>query len=102
MTTASARDLKLLPGFSELLRLDRPVGTVIVGNPDVADATVQSEKTVVITAKKMLGITNIIVLDEENNELFRANIFVEEQGRANLRRIQIAPMVNRNALHDYY
>jgi Flp pilus assembly secretin CpaC len=51
--TASADELiRVLPGFSRLLRLDRPVGTVIVGNPDIADVTIQSEKAVVLTAQK--------------------------------------------------
>jgi Flp pilus assembly secretin CpaC len=56
--------------------LDRPVGTVIVGNPDIADVTVQSEKIVVLTAKKLQGNTNLIVLDTENNDLLKADIFV--------------------------
>jgi hypothetical protein len=96
---ASADQLiRLMPGFATLLRLDRPVGTVIVGNPDVADATVQSEKTVVLTAKKIPGDTNVIILDSENNVFFRALISV---GGQSVGKVEIHTK-GRQLLHEYY
>jgi hypothetical protein len=97
--TSLARDLTLGLGFSEVLKLPRPVGDVIVGNPDVADVTIQSEQQVVITAKPKIGTTNIIILDRENNELFRANIVVGGRG---VGKVEVYPQGNRNELHDYY
>jgi hypothetical protein len=99
--TASADELiRVPPGFSRLLRLDRPVGTVIVGNPDIADVTIQSEKAVVLTAKKAEGNTNLIILDVDNNDLLKADVFVRALLEPGV--VKIYPQVNRNALHNYY
>jgi len=100
MTTAStARDLLLRPGFSELLKLGRPVGDVIVGDPDIADVTIQSEQQIVITAKPRIGMTNVIVLDRENKELFSANIIV---AGSDIGKVEIHSRPNRNELHNYF
>src|SRR5665213_855883 len=47
---------------AQVLRVSRPADVVIVGNPAIADATVQDNQTLVITGKSF-GSTNIIVLD---------------------------------------
>lgn len=90
--------IQLRPGFATLLKLDRSVGTVIIGNPDIAEATVQSEKTVVLTAKKTTGATNVIILDNENNEFFNARITV---GGQNVGKVEIHTK-GRRQLHEYY
>lgn len=53
---------------AQLLRLDEPAATVIIGNPIVADASIQDQRTLVITGKSF-GSTNLIVLDEEGTEV---------------------------------
>jgi len=53
---------------AQLLRLDKPAATVIIGNPMIADAAVQDQQTLVITGKSF-GSTNLIVLDEDGQEL---------------------------------
>jgi Flp pilus assembly secretin CpaC len=50
---------------SQLLRLPRPVVDVIVGNPSIADVTVQGSNLVVVTGKTF-GVTNIIALDADH------------------------------------
>jgi Flp pilus assembly secretin CpaC len=47
---------------AQVLRVSRPADVVIVGNPAIADATVQDSQTLVITGKSF-GSTNIIILD---------------------------------------
>ncbi len=59
---ARAADLIVKYDQSQLLRLPRPVVEIIIGNPTIADVTVQSGKLLVITGKSF-GITNIIALD---------------------------------------
>src|SRR5207249_4429825 len=89
---------RLMRGFATLLKLDRSVGTVVVGNPEVVDATVQGDKTVVLTAKKIVGTTNVLILDQQNMEFFSATITVGTQGAG---RVQIHSR-GRQELHSYW
>ena len=45
-----------------VLRLSAPAATVIIGNPAVADVTIQDPQTLVLTGKSY-GRTNMIILD---------------------------------------
>jgi Flp pilus assembly secretin CpaC len=51
---------------SQLLRLKRPAAEIIIGNPSIADVSVQSGNLLVITGKSF-GVTNIITLDADRN-----------------------------------
>jgi Flp pilus assembly secretin CpaC len=53
---------------AQILRLDKPAATVIIGNPMIADAAIQDQQTLVITGKSF-GSTNLIVLDEDGEEV---------------------------------
>lgn len=48
--------------MAKVMRVSAPAATVVVGNPGIADATVQDRQTLVITGK-MAGLTNLVVLD---------------------------------------
>ena len=63
---AGAADLVVAYDQSQLLRLPRTVSSVIIGNPSIADVTVQGGNLLVVTGKTF-GITNIIALDGERN-----------------------------------
>lgn len=54
--------------FAKILRLDQPASTIVIGNPGIADAAVEDEKTVVLTGKTA-GTTNLIILDENGAEM---------------------------------
>ncbi len=54
--------------FASVLKLDRPAGTIVIGNPGIADAAVQDETTLVLTGKAA-GTTNLIVLDQDGKEI---------------------------------
>src|SRR5215204_3375087 len=64
----AAEAIELKSGFSKVLKLDRTAQTVAIGNPEVADATVNDGRTIIFTGKG-LGITNVIFLDEEGREI---------------------------------
>jgi len=70
-----------------LLRLPRPAGEVIVGNPSIADVAVQGGDLLVVTGKSF-GITNIIVLDAERNVIQDQRVVVhrDDQRTVNLHR----------------
>lgn len=63
---AQAADLVVAYDQSQLLRLPRTVSSVIIGNPSIADVTVQGGNLLIVTGKTF-GITNIIALDGERN-----------------------------------
>lgn len=73
---ARANDLIVKYDQSQILRLPRPVAEIIIGNPSIADITVQSKDMLVITGKSF-GITNIIVLDADKNIIQDQRIIVQ-------------------------
>lgn len=48
---------------AKIIKLTREADTIIVGNPQIADASVQDPSTIVLTGKGF-GVTNIVILDE--------------------------------------
>ncbi|MFY0614235.1 MAG: pilus assembly protein N-terminal domain-containing protein [Hyphomicrobiaceae bacterium] len=85
--TAKASDLIVKYDQSQLLRVTRPVAEIIIGNPTIADISVQSKKLLVVTGKSF-GKTNMILLDGEQNIIQENQIIViQDQSQVvNLRR----------------
>lgn len=69
--------LVILNDHMRRVRLERPAGTILVGNPAIADVTVLGMDTIFVSARS-IGATNIIVLDENNNEIRTFEVFVRE------------------------
>ena len=59
---AANNGVAVLVDQATLVRLDRPAAEIVVGNPSIADVSVQSSKLLVITGKSF-GETNLIVMD---------------------------------------
>lgn len=72
---AAAQDLVVKYDQSQLLRLPRHVSQIIIGNPSIADVTVQSGSLLVITGKTF-GITNIIALDDDKQIIVDKRVVV--------------------------
>ena len=75
---ARAADQQLLRVFmnhARVLKLDRPVAKVIVGNAAVADATVADSTTIVLTGRAF-GTTNLVLLDGDGNAIADERILV--------------------------
>ena len=72
---------------SQLLRLKRPAAEIIIGNPSIADVSVQSGNLLVITGKSF-GVTNIITLDADRNLILDQRVLVKrDEGKVvNLQR----------------
>ena len=64
----AADAIELKSGFSKVVKLDRVAQTVAIGNPEVADATVNDGRTIIFTAKG-IGVTNVIFLDQAGSEI---------------------------------
>ena len=54
--------------MARILRIGSPAATVIIGNPGVADVTIQDPQTLVLTGRSY-GHTNLIVLDSVGNPI---------------------------------
>ena len=54
--------------MARILRINAAAATVIIGNPGVADVTIQDPQTLVLTGKSY-GQTNLIVLDSAGNPI---------------------------------
>lgn len=65
-SSAKAQDLIVKYDQSQLIRLPRPVAEIIIGNPTIAEVTVQANNLLVVTGKTF-GITNVIALDADRN-----------------------------------
>jgi len=61
---------------SQLVRLSRPATDIIIGNPAIADISVQSGNLLVVTGKTF-GITNMIVLDADRNVIEERRVLVK-------------------------
>lgn len=85
--SANAEDLIVKYDQSQLLRLSRPAAEIIIGNPAIADISVQAGNLLVITGKTF-GITNIIALDADRNVIRDQRILVrrDEAKVVNLQR----------------
>ena len=67
--------LRVSLDHARVLKLDRSVSKVIVGNDQVADATVADSKTIVLTGRSF-GTTNIVLLDADGNAIVDEKILV--------------------------
>lgn len=67
--------LRVSMNQARVLKLDRAVSKVIVGNSKVADATVADATTIVLTGRSF-GTTNLVLLDAEGNAIVDERILV--------------------------
>ena len=76
VTIAAESDMmRVYMDHARVLKLDRPVSKVIIGNADVADATVADARTIVITGRNF-GTTNLVILDQDGNAIVDERILV--------------------------
>ena len=74
---AAKNDVEVIIDEATLVRLDRPAAEIVVGNPSIADVSVQSSKTLVITGKSF-GETNLIVMDADGKVVVNRTLIVQE------------------------
>ena len=60
---------------AKIFRIAHPAATIIIGNPAIADATVEDERTLVLTGRSF-GVTNIIILDADGEPIVDRTIVV--------------------------
>jgi hypothetical protein len=79
--TLQAADINVILDQARMVKLPDRVATIVIGNPIIADAAVQSGGWMVITGKGY-GMTNIVALDRTGAILMERT--VEVQGPQNV------------------
>ena len=91
----TSEPVQLTPGFTKLIRFDRPIATVVIGNPEVADARAQTDRSIALVGKAV-GITNLIALDNTGAEVLSTLVVVGARDAGKV-------IINsRKALHEYW
>ena len=91
----TSESVQLTPGFTKLLRFDRPIATVVIGNPEVADARAQTDRSIALVGKAV-GITNLIALDNAGVEVYSSLVVVGARDAGKV-------IINaRKQLHEYW
>jgi hypothetical protein len=71
-----AADLTVIMDQAKLLKLPDKVATIVVGNPLIADVSLQPGGMMVITGKGY-GVTNLVVLDRAGTVLLEKSVEVQ-------------------------
>ncbi|PBB27247.1 hypothetical protein CK228_06620 [Mesorhizobium sp. WSM4312] len=80
----AAADIEVTMNQAKIVKLSRPADTIVVGNPAIADASVQDASTIVLTGKGF-GVTNLVVLDQEGSPIVDAQVTVVRQAASSVR-----------------
>jgi hypothetical protein len=75
VTPALAENINVLLDRAQVIRLPDRVSTLVIGNPSVADGTLQAGGLLVVTGKGY-GTTNVIVLDARGEILVEHTVTV--------------------------
>jgi Flp pilus assembly secretin CpaC len=75
---ASSGTLEVVMNQAKIVKLSSPADTIVIGNPLIADASVQDATTVVLTGKGF-GVTNLVVLDAQGNPIVDEQVVVSRQ-----------------------
>jgi hypothetical protein len=73
-------DVEMMPGLVRIVRVDRPIGLIIIGDPSIADTQVLGERGISITALGV-GQTSIVLLDDDQEVITTADVSVVPASR---------------------
>jgi Flp pilus assembly secretin CpaC len=68
--------IEVLVDHAKVMHIARPADIVIIGNPGIADATIQDSQTLIITGHSY-GTTNLIVLDAQGQAIAEELVSVQ-------------------------
>lgn len=74
----SAEPIQVVINQAKIVKLARPADTIVIGNPEIADASVQDASTIVLTGRGF-GVTNMVILDQDGVPIVDEQIVVARQ-----------------------
>jgi len=69
---------------AKIVKLSRAADTIVIGNPAIADASVQDATTVVLTGKGF-GVTNLVILDDTGTPIIDEQVTVSRGTASSVR-----------------
>ena len=81
---ANAAGIEVTMNQAKIVKLSRAADTIVIGNPAIADASVQDASTVVLTGKGF-GVTNLVILDETGNLIIDEQVTVMRDTASSVR-----------------
>lgn len=76
--------INIVMNQARIVKLARNADTIIIGNPAIADASVQDASTLVLTGKGF-GTTNLVVLDADGSPVIDEQVTVSRQDANSVR-----------------
>lgn len=83
-TAVAGKGISVQVNQAKIVKLARPADTIIVGNPKIADASVQDSTTIVLTGKGF-GVTNLVILDGSGQPIVDEQISVSRDTTESVR-----------------
>ncbi len=74
--TAAAERISVSANRTQPLRLNAEIGSVVVGNPEVADVTVHDKHLIFVTGLGF-GSTNLLVYNVQGRQVYSAELVVQ-------------------------
>lgn len=81
---AISAGIHVVLNHARIVKLSSAAATVIIGNPEIADATVRDAQTLVLTGRGF-GQTNLVILDAGGNPILDERIAVSRENGAAVR-----------------
>ena len=81
---AKAAGIEVTMNQAKIVKLSRAADTIVIGNPGIADASVQDAKTVVLTGKGF-GVTNLVILDDDGDPIVDEQVIVTRATASSVR-----------------
>ena len=99
--------IEVVMNQAKIVKLSRAADTIVIGNPAIADASVQDGTTIVLTGKGF-GVTNLVILDENGSPIVDEQVTVARQDassvriyrRANLQTLSCTPYCESSYKND--
>jgi Flp pilus assembly secretin CpaC len=82
--SAETSGIQVVMNQAKIVKVARPVDTIVIGNSAIVDAVVQDGTTIVLTGKGF-GMTNVVVLDKEGEAIVDQQVTVSRQDSGSVR-----------------
>lgn len=76
--------IQVVMNEAKIVKVARPIDTIVIGNSAIVDAAVQDATTIVLTGKGF-GVTNVVVLDKEGEAIVDRQVTVSRQDSGSVR-----------------
>lgn len=81
---AAEAGIEVVMNQARIVKLPRPADTIVIGNSEIADASVQDATTVILTGKGF-GVTNLVILDSDGAPIMDEQVTVARQTASTVR-----------------